>query len=438
MASTSNFPVDASKYLRASSSTNVSNFVSVKLSGNHNFLLWKAQMWCLMDAHNICGIVDDSFTGVEKQYDSLLKGWIFGSISEEVLVNVFNLSSAKDVWDKLISLYDPSLVVEKDSGPTMLDGKTKEEEEIVRVAPETNLNSEHSLEIETFTKLNLVKTKSEVLKGLPISSRWRVTMLGTKFLSRPLAIADEKKRKKMFEATIVGDWSKAESLLITDRSLATKEISPEGNTALHVAVGIGHNGFVKNLLQYLSCEDVVGKRKSDGSTALHIAAIVGNTFAADLLVRKYKGLLRVVDHKGDDPLHKAYENMHIDTIGFLLKAVNDDVKSGENSLRKSIDSVHPGVEIGVDLLVNSISAKQYKLASELVLQFPEFATQNDKVLMAIAKTFPHGLGFVETLIYPSFGNFSERMFDAIIFFFIMLLYFLLEASTSPTHPLLRT
>ncbi|KAI3827525.1 hypothetical protein L1987_01602 [Smallanthus sonchifolius] len=62
---------------------------------------------------------------------------------------------------------------------------------------------------------------------------------------------------------------------------------------------------------------------------------------------------------GEDPLHKAYENMHLDTIVYLLKAIKDD---GKTALQSSLaGSVHPGVVIGVDLLVNAISAKQYTL-----------------------------------------------------------------------------
>ncbi|GJY81709.1 hypothetical protein Tco_0494460 [Tanacetum coccineum] len=59
------------------------------------------------------GIVDDSLVNPKTssqetmdQYDSLLKGWIFGSASENVLGAVVDLASAKDVWDKLKSFYD--------------------------------------------------------------------------------------------------------------------------------------------------------------------------------------------------------------------------------------------------------------------------------------------------------------------------------------------
>lgn len=41
------------------------------------------------------------------------------------------------------------------------------------------------------------------------------------------------------------------------------------------------------------------------------------------------------------------------------------------------------------------------LAKELIQKYPQFAVEGDEVLMAIAKTFPTGLDYWETLIYPS-------------------------------------
>lgn len=105
------------KYLYASN-TNVSNFVSVKLSSARNYHLWQTQMLCLLETYNLHGIVDVTTTRsralspeMEKQYNSLVKGWIFGSISEELLGTVVDLGSAKEVWEKLKSFYDPVLII---------------------------------------------------------------------------------------------------------------------------------------------------------------------------------------------------------------------------------------------------------------------------------------------------------------------------------------
>ncbi|KAJ0886646.1 hypothetical protein HanRHA438_Chr09g0381851 [Helianthus annuus] len=97
-------------YLYASIA-NVSNFVSVKLSGNSNYHVWKSQMLCLLNSNNMGGIIDATFAGPRysepetlMQYDNLARGWILGSVSEDVLEDVHNLGSAKAVWEKLQSI----------------------------------------------------------------------------------------------------------------------------------------------------------------------------------------------------------------------------------------------------------------------------------------------------------------------------------------------
>lgn len=79
------------KFMQASN-VNVSNFISVKLSSQSNYKIWKAQMLCLMESQQMRGIVEYKFdwpgtkhTKIIKQYDKLLQGWIFGSLNEEVL-----------------------------------------------------------------------------------------------------------------------------------------------------------------------------------------------------------------------------------------------------------------------------------------------------------------------------------------------------------------
>ncbi|XP_076917873.1 uncharacterized protein LOC143578091 [Bidens hawaiensis] len=98
--------------------------------------------------------------------------------------------------------------------------------------------------------------------------------------------------------------------------------------------------------------------------------------------------------------------MHLDTIGFLLKANND--KDGTTPF----GPLQPDDEIAVlYLLVNAISAKQYSLASELVRNSPDAATKSDEVLMAIAKNCPSGLDYVEALIYPSLDKILEVLIN---------------------------
>ncbi|XP_071729607.1 uncharacterized protein [Rutidosis leptorrhynchoides] len=394
--------------LKHASNANVSNIVSVKLSSEHNYHLWKTQMYCLMKTYKMAGIVDDKFVGpstsnkeILDQYDSLLKGWILGSTSENVLGAVVDLESAKDVWDKLKSFYGTTT--------THQQAATKSEakyitEDIDAVMEDTHRKGEDTLEKEIDSE-HVVSTEN-IIEGEGAGN-----------------VKDTIPSQIMRHATINGDWMTAENLLKAYTiSLASEVVTSDGNTALHIAVGLGHNDFVRNLLMfYLNDEQVLKKRDSDGSTALHIAAIVGNTHATDLLVKKNKALLHIKDLKGEEPLHKAYENMHLDTIGYLLKAINDDddVKGKEQS-----SHIHLGIEIGVDLLVNAISAKQYNFASDLIKRFPKFASKSDDVLMAIARTFPTELDYWQTLFYPSYDldDISNTAVTMLKFYFMILFY----------------
>ncbi|KAI3496111.1 hypothetical protein L1887_38461 [Cichorium endivia] len=139
-----------------------------------------------------------------------------------------------------------------------------------------------------------------------------------------------------------------------------------------------------------------------GSTALHIAAIVGNTEASNLLIKKHGELLNIKDGKDKTPLEKACEYMHVDTIVNLLKAANDEVRTKKES---SLLGEKESSLLGAKLLIHAISAKDYDLAKYLVKSFPDFAVGNDyNVLTEMAKTFPSGLDYGETLIYPIMGD----------------------------------
>ena len=64
-------------------------------------------MLCLMESHEIFGIVDNIFDDpgatyfkTIKQYNNLLKGRIVGSVTPDVLRLLVELESARDVWCK--------------------------------------------------------------------------------------------------------------------------------------------------------------------------------------------------------------------------------------------------------------------------------------------------------------------------------------------------
>ncbi|KAJ0886644.1 putative ankyrin repeat-containing domain, PGG domain, ankyrin repeat-containing domain superfamily [Helianthus annuus] len=197
---------------------------------------------------------------------------------------------------------------------------------------------------------------------------------------------------------IMGEWSRVESILERYKDMKTEALSTDGSTILHIAVGRGQNDFLKRLCSSITDEQLLHQRQNDGSTALHIAAMVGNKDATELLVKKNWRILQIEDWYGKQALHKAFENRHLDTIRYLLKAAYD---AATTELQKYlVGYIHTDDEYGVDLLVSAISAKQYSFALELVEKFPMFASKKDDVLVAIARTFPSELDHWETLVYP--------------------------------------
>ncbi|KAF3785122.1 hypothetical protein EJ110_NYTH29107 [Nymphaea thermarum] len=101
---------------------NVANFVSLKLTQS-NFLLWKTQLLGLIESQNMRGFINGNYpkpaefitrnnefiANIDflewKKSDSLLRGWITGTLSEEVLGLVVGLETSKEVWDAFITAF---------------------------------------------------------------------------------------------------------------------------------------------------------------------------------------------------------------------------------------------------------------------------------------------------------------------------------------------
>lgn len=84
----------------------VANFVSVKLQDNHginNYNSWREQILCLVDSQDLrrSYLVDNRPNPIPdawRRTDRLLKGWILGALSDELLARVVHLENTRDVW----------------------------------------------------------------------------------------------------------------------------------------------------------------------------------------------------------------------------------------------------------------------------------------------------------------------------------------------------
>ncbi|CAK9138513.1 unnamed protein product [Ilex paraguariensis] len=345
------------------STVNVSNFVSIKLTES-NYLLWKAQIFCLIESQDFLGFIDDTNTApaetvsvpdesssdgrrqvVNRDYliwrrsDRLLKGWILGSLSENVLSSVVGLNTARDVWSKLESSFS-------------------DDSKILQVQPESSTT-----------------TKDESKAGQKDRS-WYVPL---------------------YVAALRGDWESAKRFMKQDEAAATARITALSSTVLHVVVGTGKTvHFVEKLVKLMPT-DALALRDDYGNTALNVAAVVGNTEAAVILVKKNPALLHIRNNTGFLPVHRAGLNAHRDTLLYLLTIHKDDIEPGPLADQS-----------GVQLLVSVIDSGFFDVALDLVQHYPSMGTMKlkngDSGLKAIARkasAFPSGscLSFWERLIY---------------------------------------
>lgn len=178
----------------------------------------------------------------------------------------------------------------------------------------------------------------EALQGQPTERKGKLTKV--------------ERNKQLCKAIVEYRWDDVESMINEDKGVITEAIDSDGNMILHIVVEMGSNYFVSEMLSKIEDVKLPKMKNKYGSTTLHIAAIVGNKEAAKLLIKKNKVLLDATDFKGETPLHKAFENMHLSTVECLLKAANDDGKTKGTPI--NVDR-----RKGVNLLVNAISAKKY-------------------------------------------------------------------------------
>ncbi|KAL8239958.1 hypothetical protein R6Q59_016525 [Mikania micrantha] len=184
------------------------------------------------------------------------------------------------------------------------------------------------------------------------------------------------------------------SHILNERIVTLRDkMTINGNTALHVAVGTTNNNreFLDNMFDLAKKHDQpsLDMLNSEGSNLLHVAAIVGNTEAAKILVKRNKGLLYEKDNEGQTPVNRALSNMHSDTFIYLL-----------DHYIKTRDMEKGGLFDSSEIIVNAISSKDYESAHKMRTH----TWDPDTVLMAIAQNFPPNVKFLERAIMCLFSH----------------------------------
>ncbi|KAD6454933.1 hypothetical protein E3N88_09639 [Mikania micrantha] len=258
----------------------VPNFVTVKLSGPDTYFVWQMEMRCLLQSHDMLGFISSHALGKEKvdddhmmwrRSDALVKGWILGSLSQQTLEKVVKPIpskdlTAKDVWDKLQTIY----------GPPVQDAAAAGQEKKAQ---------------KTVSSKNLQKKIS-------------------------------RKKKKEKHAGILYDATLRQNILLVEHILSQKfvtlrdKITINGNTALHVAVGTCNNRkFLKHMLD-LAIHDkqksLNTKNSEESNTAPPVA--VGTKDKQHSAITGYEEFRR----KQPTSLARALSNMHKDTYLYLM------------------------------------------------------------------------------------------------------------------------
>ncbi|KAM3268602.1 hypothetical protein P3S67_031543 [Capsicum chacoense] len=101
------------------------------------------------------------------------------------------------------------------------------------------------------------------------------------------------------------------------------QVTPKGNTVLHVAALYGHSHFAEEVLKITPAMLCYQNKKNE--TALHIAANEGHTEVVRMLLacvedhNTKEKLTRMTDASGDTALHKSVRSQHLDVVKLLVK-----------------------------------------------------------------------------------------------------------------------
>ncbi|XP_059317482.1 ankyrin repeat-containing protein At5g02620-like [Lycium ferocissimum] len=126
------------------------------------------------------------------------------------------------------------------------------------------------------------------------------------------------------------------------------QVTPKGNTIIHVAALRSHSDFVEEVLKITPA--LLCHQNKRNETALHIAANEGHTEVVRVLLRiagekNYKEtLMRMTNENGDTALHKAVRSGYVDVVKIILEKEEDPEyeysanKTGETPLYLAAES----------------------------------------------------------------------------------------------------
>ncbi|XP_058215883.1 ankyrin repeat-containing protein ITN1-like isoform X3 [Rhododendron vialii] len=229
-----------------------------------------------------------------KRSDGLVRGWILAMLTEEILLQVMHLVTAREVWIKLKKILTP---------PFQL------------------------------SQLELIDWTDQ--KRGQILSQYMV----------------------LHKAALTADWDTADKFLDLDPDAFFQPITWCLETALIVAVrSAKRNHFVKKVMEKMQREGValIAQQDISGATALHAAVDGGNIEAAKWLVQKNSELANIGDKYGTLAVHVAAGLGNREMVDFLLQHTTNlsENESGLKLLHSLASSGLYGIPLKLEDIAN--------------------------------------------------------------------------------------
>ena len=154
--------------------------------------------------------------------------------------------------------------------------------------------------------------------------------------------------KRLYEAAKLGDIKVVNE--IGDLQGIVNELTPGGNTVLHIAVFHGSPHFLQKLLQLLIVDPEDGMtflraKNMEGNTTLHKEALGGKDVVKALL-QSCPHLVNEINLEGETPLFKASKGGHLMIFDMLCPLPSSEYNKrfdGQTTLHLSVSNLRRGM-----------------------------------------------------------------------------------------------
>ena len=147
-------------------------------------------------------------------------------------------------------------------------------------------------------------------------------------------------RIELYRLVASGDMESFDKLV--DRPITIPQLSPQNNSALHVAAQYKQAKMAKKIIEL--APQLVNSTNMNGDLPLHIAARVGCKDTSDFLLEQKVMNENITNKQGDTPLHDAVRGAHLEVVKSLVEKYPSWTRAengvGESPLFLAVDKWH--------------------------------------------------------------------------------------------------